>query len=134
MLQTRGALERAAISTLELRRPKGLGFRNHTVGMRLSIQSGFVIRPHSLPPGHLGPTIAIEVVSVSVCPVCFRALKIHVWGSVFPQEPKGLSSPPAGGAPSPQSVGTDGRKLLDIVEYPRDIAFHFDGAAPHHCL
>lgn len=134
MLQTRSTLEAAAVSILELRRPKGLRFHDHTIGVRLSIQPGFVIWPHGLPSGHLGPTVAIEVVSVFVCPLCLRALKIHVWGSVFPQEPKGLSSPPAGGAPSPQSVGTDGRKLLDIVEYPRDVAFHFHGAAPHNRL
>lgn len=134
MLQTRSTLETAAVSVLELRRPKGLCFHDHTIRVRLSIQPGFVIWPHSLPSCHLGPTVAIEVVSVFVCPLSLRALKIHIWGSVFPQEAKGLSSPSAGGAPSPQSVGTDGRKLLDIVEYPRDVAFHFHGAAPHDCL
>jgi len=134
VLQTRGTLEAAAISALELRRPERLCFHDHTVGMRLSFQAGFVIWPHSLSPAHLGPTIAIEVVSIFVCPVCFRTLKIHIWGSVLPQEPEGLCSPSAGGAPAPQRVRADGRKLLDVVEDPGDVAFHFHSAAPHHGL
>lgn len=134
MLQAGGTLEAAPVGALELRGPEGLCFRHHTIGVRLSFQAGFVIRPHRLPPGHLGPTIAIEVVSVFVCPVSLGALKVHVWGSVLPQEPKGLRSPPAGGAPAPQGVRADGRKFLDVVEQPGDIAFHFQRAAPHHRL